>query len=227
MKAKYIISFIICICAILGIAGISHLTDNKPNQVIGSDNKGFVTKNVYASDNQPQNKIAIITGIHPREKIAIDPMKTATRNYALTHNIEITDYDIHVLDNPDNYTTGRFNGEELAARYIIPDIKKSNYKLVIIFHAHQQGYGEGYYIATPAMDNKSIEIAQNVPKTSPFRYYESPESKYTSSSSLKVSIPLAREGYPTFVYEIPEYSDAEDATNMTNILLDTFLNNTK
>lgn len=193
---------------------------------IGSDNKGYVIKDIYAADGQHKTKIAIITGMHPREKIAIDPMKNAAMNYALTHDLEITNYDIHVVDNPDNYTLGRFNGEELANQYIVPDIKKSNYNLVIIFHAHQQGYGSGYYISTPAMDNKSVEMAQNVQEVSPsFGYYRSYESGYKSSSASKVSDPIAKD-VPTFVYEIPEQSDTEDATNMTCRLLDMFLNGT-
>ncbi|MGZ7209209.1 MAG: hypothetical protein ACXVHV_04975, partial [Methanobacterium sp.] len=149
------------------------------------------------------NKIAIITGIHPREKIAIEPMKTAVRNYALTHNVEVTDYDIHVLDNPDNYTIGRANGEDLAAQYIVPDIKNSDYKLVIILHAHQVGYGQGFFIATPYMDNKSVEMAQSIPNTiSSFKYYKSNQTGSKTSSAIKVSIPIAENGCPTFVYEI-------------------------
>jgi hypothetical protein len=228
VKVKYIITIIIYFCALFGVTESLYLMDNKINQLnIGSDSKGYVIKDVYAANGQHPNKIAIITGMHPREKIAIDPMKTAVRNYALTHDIEVTDYDIHVLNNPENYTIGRFNGEELAAQYVIPDIKKTDYKLVIIFHAHQEGYGEGFYISTPAMDKKSVKIAENVPKITPLKYYKPSENEYKSTSALKVSDPIAEEGYPTFVYEIPENSDVEDATNRTNELLDVFLNHTK
>ncbi|MGZ7109495.1 MAG: hypothetical protein ACXVHW_11035, partial [Methanobacterium sp.] len=192
------------IIAVIGIAGVSNLMDSKTsNATIGSDSKGYVIKDVFASNGQHLNKIAIITGIHPREKIAIEPMKTAVRNYALTHNVEVTDYDIHVLDNPDNYTIGRANGEDLAAQYIVPDIKNSDYKLVIILHAHQVGYGQGFFIATPYMDNKSVEMAQSIPNTiSSFKYYKSNQTGSKTSSAIKVSIPIAENGCPTFVYEI-------------------------
>ncbi|MGZ7068454.1 MAG: hypothetical protein ACXVHS_05155 [Methanobacterium sp.] len=204
MKMKFLIIIIIGIIAVIGIAGVSNLMDSKTsNATIGSDSKGYVIKDVFASNGQHLNKIAIITGIHPREKIAIEPMKTAVRNYALTHNVEVTDYDIHVLDNPDNYTIGRANGEDLAAQYIVPDIKNSDYKLVIILHAHQVGYGQGFFIATPYMDNKSVEMAQSIPNTiSSFKYYKSNQTGSKTSSAIKVSIPIAENGCPTFVYEI-------------------------
>ncbi len=225
---KYKIFLIIsCLGIVALVVTMSILNNiNQTDNVIGSNNKGYVTKSVYASGGLHQNKIAIITGIHPREKIAIAPMEDVIKNYALTHDIEITDYSIHVLDNPENFTVGRTNGEDLAAEYIVPDIKKSDYKLVIIFHAHQEGYGDGFYIATPSMDNKSVELAQNVRKTLPsFRYYKSPKkSLYKATSVIKVSDPIAAEGYPTFVYEIPEQNTTENAAEMTNKLVDACVN---
>ena len=224
-----IIALIICF-GIIGIAGAIYTWNNINNSngvVIGSNNKGYVTKEVYASNEPNQPKIAVITGIHPREKIAISPMEALIKNYALTHSVEVTDYSIHVLDRPENFTVGRNNGEELAAQYIVPDIKKSEYKLVIIFHAHQQGYGDGFYIATPSMDNKSVALAQNVKKTLPsFRYYQSSKNDmYKATSVTRVSDPIVNEGFPTFIYEIPEQNTTENASEMTSKLLDSCINN--
>ena len=215
-----------CICLSIGSYALNN-HNNANTHVIGSNNIGYVTKEVYSSNGQHQTKIAVITGIHPREKIAISPMENLIKNYVLTHDVEVTDYSIHVLDNPENFNTGRKNGEELAAKYIVPDIKKSDYKLVIIFHAHQQGYGDGFFIATPSMDNKSVEIAKNVKKTLPsFNYYPSSRNNpYKATSVVLVSDPIANEGCPTFVYEIPEQNTTENATEMTNKLLDSCVNN--
>ncbi len=226
---KYKIALVIICLGIIGLAGTMYVFNNMNGanaSVIGSNSKGYVTKDNYTSNGQHQTKIAVITGIHPREKIAIIPMESLIRNYALTHDVEITDYSIHVLDNPEDFTIGRTNGEELAAEYIVPDIKKSDYKLVIIFHAHQQGYGDGFYIATPSMDNKSVEIAQNVQKTLPsFKYYKSPKkSRYKATSVTRVSDPIAAEGYPTFVYEIPEETTVQNASEMTNKLINACIN---
>jgi hypothetical protein len=227
---KYKIILIITCFGIIGVAGTIYTLNNITNSnsvVIGSDNKGYVTKEVYASNKPKHPKIAVITGMHPREKIAISPMETLIKNYALTHDVEVTGYSIHVLDNPENFTVGKNNGEQLAAQYIVPDIKKSDYKLVIIFHAHQQGYGDGFYIATPSMDNKSVSLAINVKKTLPsFNYYQSSKSNpYKATSVIRVSDPIANEGYPTFVYEIPEQNTTENAIEMTRKLLDSCINN--
>ena len=229
MEKYKLVVFIICF-SIIGIAGAAYILNNINNSnssVIGSDNRGYVTKEVYASNAPNQPKIAVITGIHPREKIAISPVEALIKNYASTHAIGITDYSIHVLDRPENFTVGRDNGEGLAEQYIVPDIKKSDYKLVIIFHAHQQGYGDGFYIATPSRDNKSVELAKNVKKTLPsFRYYQSSKNNiHKATSVIRVSDPIANEGYPTFIYEIPEQNTTENATEMTNKLLDSCINN--
>ena len=227
---KYKLVVVIICFGIIGITGTIYTLNNinSPNStVIGSDNRGYVTKEVYASNEPNQPKIAVITGIHPREKIAISPVEALIKNYALTHSVEVTDYSIHVLDCPENFTVGRNNGEELAAHYIVPDIKKSEYKLVIIFHAHQQGYGDGFYIATPSMDNKSVALAQNVKKTLPsFRNYQSSKNNmYKATSVTRVSDPIANEGFPTFIYEIPEQNTTENASEMTSKLLDSCINN--
>lgn len=227
---KYKLVVVIICFGIIGITGTIYTLNNinNPNStVIGSDNRGYVIKYIYTSNEPNQTKIAVITGIHPREKIAISPVEALIKNYALTHSVEVTDYSIHVLDRPENFTVGRNNGEELAAQYIVPDIKKSEYKLVIIFHAHQQGYGDGFYIATPSMDNKSVALAQNVKKTLPsFRYYQSSKNNmYKATSVTRVSDPIANEGFPTFVYEIPEQNTTENASEMTSKLLDSCINN--
>jgi len=227
---KYKILLLVICFGITGLTGAMYTLNNINHSnilVIGSNDKGYVTKEIFTSDKPHKTKIAVVTGIHPREKIAITPMEAVIRNYALTHDVEITDYKIHVSNNPENFTAGRNNGEDLAAQYIVPNIKKSNYKLVIIFHAHQQGYGDGFYIATPSMDNKSVELAQNVVKILPsFNYYPSYENNpYKATSVIKVSDPIAAEGYPTFIYEIPAENTTQDATEMTNKFMDACLNN--
>jgi len=229
---KYKIILIIICFGVIGIAGSLYTLNNTNNSnslLIGSNSKGYVTKEIYTSKGANSTKIAIITGIHPREKIAISPMEALVKNYTLTHDVEITDYSIHVLDNPNDFSVGRKNGEELAAQYIVPDIKKTDYKLVIIFHAHQQDYGDGFYIATPSMDNKSVELAQNVRKTLPsFKYYKAPQKNiHKATSAIRVSDPIAAEGYPTFVYEVPEKSTEQSATEMTNKLIDACTNSIK
>ena len=239
---KYEITIIICILIVVGAAYLLVNTNNSSasfinftnainstnsiSTIIGSNSNGYVTKDVYASPGLHQVKIAIITGIHPREKLAIDPVKTLIKNYTLSHNVEIINYAINVQDHPESYTIGRNNGEKLAAKYIVLDIKNSNPDLVIICHAHQWSYGSGFFITTPKMDKESVVLAENVRKVIPsFKYYKaSSDSRSNSTSAIRVSDPIAAAGYPVFVYEIPEWASAGEATNMTYKLINTSFN---
>ena len=188
---------------------------------IGSDDRGYVTKDVYAHYGQSNIKIVIVTGIHARESIAIAPEQWAAKVFALFTPVEIINYNIVVQKNPQDYTEGRKNGEGLAADYILPDVKKSDYDLVIISHAHQEGYGEGYYVATPQMDDASVAIAKTIKSSGSFNYYPSSKNaKYKSSSAIVFSKPLAIAGYPTLVYEIPENVSSFESFQMTYKLLE-------
>jgi hypothetical protein len=193
------------------------------HSLIGSDNRGFVLKDVYAGSNTNSNSktIAIVTGIHPRETLSKNVTSDLIRKYTLDPNTKIIHYDIKVTNNPMDYTYSRNNGEGLASDYILPDILKSSSDLVIICHDHKQGYGQGFYIATPEMDEKSIKMAELVNKSIPgFRYYKSDPTKPSSTSNIRFSKPLASSGYKTFVYEIPEWISYNEAYNMTK----TFIN---
>jgi hypothetical protein len=65
-------------------------------------------------------------------------------------------------------------------------LKNSDYQLVIIAHDHEQGYGEGYYIATPTHDSLSVSLGEAVHQLLPdFNYY--PGSTTTREKSTSIS----------------------------------------
>jgi hypothetical protein len=196
------------------------------NSFLGSDNRGYVTKNVYSNYGSYGPKIAVITGMHPREISAKTVVPNVIRSYALTHNVEIVNYQINVTDNPQDYTTGRKNGEGLVAQYVVPDIEKSDYNLVIIVHNHKQSYGNGYYIATPTMDAKSVSMAANIHNIlQDFNYYQRSADETPHSTSItKVDNPIAAAGTPVFVYEIPEWVGNSDVYSSSNRLIDACFN---
>jgi len=190
------------------------------HSTLGADERGYVTKDVYAHYGDSDKKIAVVTGIHPRESISIGLVQDVVKFYALTHGVELINYNIVVESDPDDFVRGRNNGEGLAAQYILPDVKKTDYDLVIIAHAHEPGYGEGFFIATPNMDEKSVYLAENVVNDlQDFNYYKASKKGKKSSSAIRFSNPLARAGYPTFVYEIPEWSGYFEAFYMTYRLI--------
>lgn len=188
---------------------------------LSSDNRGSVTKDVYSHYGTPTVRIAVITGMHPREELAGKMVPQAIKLFALLNRVEVADYHVMVEDQPDNFTIGRNNGEALVAQYAIPDIIKSNYQLVIVSHDHEQGYGEGYYIATPTHDTKSVSIGEAVHQIlSYFNFYPgSSNTKAQASSITVVDYPLTNAGIPVLVYEMPEWNNFFEAMYHTYKLM--------
>ncbi|BDZ71357.1 hypothetical protein [Methanobacterium petrolearium] len=195
------------------------------SSLLGSDYRGTVTKEVLAaSDSTSSDKktIAVITGMHPREKLSIETVSDVVNQYSLSANEEIIHYSVNVTNNPNNYYTGRSSGEGLVARYIVPDVKKSNVDVVIICHDHAPGYGRGYYIATPKMDSVSVVLGEKIEKDlSEFTYYRSTANAEHGSSTLTVSYPLASNGTGTLVYEMPEWATYTRAYHESKKLIST------
>lgn len=197
--------------------------NNITYDTIGNTSIGTVEKGI--SGNVSANKtIALITGIHPREKLSIEPEIEAAKEFG-NNDVKIIHYKVTVTDHPDDYDTGRANGESLVHDFVNPDVTSSDADAVIISHSHNTDYGEGFYVATPEMDNASVEMAEKISKTSDFNYYPvTGNESYKSTSAVLVSKPIAHEGYPTFVYEIPEDISDRTATDKTKELFEMISN---
>lgn len=218
MKTSSIILIIILV-----VAGVYLFANYSQHSTLGSNQQGYVTKDVYSHYGTPNAKIAVVTGMHPREDLATNLVPQVIKIFALLNNVEIVDYHVTVTDQPQDFDVGRVNGQALVAQYVIPDVKNSDYQLVIITHDHEQGYGEGYYIATPTHDSKSVTMGEAVHQLLPqFNYYPGSTTKREKSSSIsQVDRPLTNAGYPVFVYEIPEWNNQLEAAIMTYQLFST------
>lgn len=190
-----------------------------PYKVLASNDLGTVERTTYGCQTSAET-IALITGIHPAEKISADPEIQAAEEYVKEHSdVKVLNYKVNVVKDAGDYGKGRANGEKLAHDYVIPDVKKSNANCVIISHSYADGNGEGCYLATPQMDDASVEIAKKILATSDFGYRQNTGGDaYDSASAKLVPCPIAKAGYPTFVYEIPESMTAENSTNMAKDL---------
>ena len=223
-KTLAIISACVIIAAI--IIGSLNTASSTTHTILGSNDNGSVTKTVYSSEKSTK-KIAIVTGMHPREISAKTVVPKVIKDYADSHDVEVVNYQVTVTADPDVFSTGRHNGESLVAKYVIPDIKKSDYDLVVICHNHEKGYGnDSYYIATPTMDSKSVTLAEAVHNILPdFSYYQRDANKTAESTSIeKVDTPIVNTGTPVFVYEIPEWLGDSDVYTNTNRLIDACFN---
>lgn len=195
----------------------SHKYNEIKYTTIANTDLGSVEVGVSGSENATKC-IALITGIHPRETLSIEPEIQAAREFG-NDDVKILSYRVNVTKNPQDYSEGRANGESLVHDYVNPNVTASDADAVIISHSHIPEYGEGFYLATPEMDNASVEIAQKISNSSDFNYYPvTGNETYKSTSAVLVSKPIAQAGYPTFVYEIPEDITERTSTDKTKEL---------
>lgn len=201
-KSKLIIIF-----AVLIIGGLLLLQNGNYNEIdyqtLGNTSIGTVEVGISGNENATKC-IALITGIHPRETLSMGPEIESAKQFG-NDDVKIIHYKVTVTQNPQDYEEGRANGESLVHDYVNPHVTQSDADAVIISHSHNPDYGSGFYIATPEMDSASVNIAQNIEKSSDFNYYPvTGNETYKSTSAVLVSKPIAQAGYPTFVYEVPE-----------------------
>ena len=219
LKIIVIVVLLLIIGGVLFLESSNFSSQGQDYQTLANESIGTVEKCVYGNANAAKS-IALITGIHPREKLSINPEIKAAEEFA-NDDVKIIHYKVTVTDRPDDYEVGRDNGEKLVHDYVNPDVTKSDADAVIISHSHMAGYGEGFYLATPEMDDASVKMAETIKNESDFNYYPVTGGEtYKSTSAVLVSKPIAQAGYPTFVYEIPEDITNDTATSKTVELFD-------
>ena len=220
-KVKIILILIILIAISFIMFHEEYQLEHAPYKTIGNTSIGTVEKVIYGNANSDKY-IALITGIHPRETLAITPEIISAQQYVKDHgDVKIIHYKVTVTKDPTDYSKGRANGEKLVHDFVNPDVTSSDADCVIISHSHIESYGQGFYVATPNMDKESVSIASEINKTSDFNYYpKTGNESYKSTSAVLVSNPIAQAGYPTFVYEIPEDITENDSTRKTMELFD-------
>ena len=202
-KAKiFIIALIVVVAALL----VGFIYSGGTSEPVGENSLGHITKINYTHTDNPTVKIAVVSGMHSREKLHKFILPLVCRYFAFTHNdAEVVNYYVQVTDSPEDFNRGRANGESLVHDYVVDEVAKSDPDLVIIGHDHEPNYGEGYYIATPTMDKPSVKLAKNVCKEIGFNHYKRNKTVVPKSTSiLNVDNPIVETGTRVFVYEIPE-----------------------
>lgn len=226
MKRSYKIILIIALLAVIG--GIIFFETGQYNEIsyttIANTSIGTVEMGISGNENATKC-IALITGIHPRETLSIEPEIQAAREFG-SDDVKIISYKVTVTDSPQDYQQGRENGESLVHDYVNPNVTASDADAVIISHSHNPDYGEWFYLATPEMDDASVRLAEKISNSSDFNYYPvTGNETYKSTSAVLVSKPIAQAGYPTFVYEIPEDISERTSTDKTKELFGLIANN--
>ena len=198
-KTKIIIILII----LLGLILIFGNSKDISYETLADTDIGSVEVGICGNENATKC-IALITGMHPREPLSIGPEIEAAKQFG-GDDVKIIHYKVTVTRDAQDYNLGRANGESLVHDYVYPHVTSSDADAVVISHSHIPEYGEGFYVATPQMDDASVRIAKNINQSGDFNYYPvTGNETYKSSSAVLVSKPIAQAGYPTLVYEVPE-----------------------
>jgi len=186
----------------LGPKAVLNGTAKFTTTLLGKNSHGYVLK--LGPFGTGTNKVAVIMGVHPLEVQTHIAMLNAIE--ALTNslnNVQIWVYDV-VVPNGADYSTGRAAGQNLANKYVVPNIGTS-YKLVIDTHGNT-GKGPDYggyhnFVFAPLQNSKSLAMAKKLINSK----YTNGDLKYhflaDGTSPKYVTIPIANKGIPTLVFE--------------------------
>lgn len=187
----------------LGQPATVNITKPKTQTLLGKNSYGYVLK--LGPFGNGTKKVAIIVGVHPEEQQTHVAMLNAISYLSSTlKNIQIWVYDVVVTKDVTDYTASRVNGQNLANKYVVPNIDTS-FKLVVDTHGNRGNYYDSAgkliknSIFAPSKGATSISYANKIiAQTNGNLAYYDIES---GTSPKYVTIPIANKGIPALVYE--------------------------
>jgi hypothetical protein len=216
-KIRFIALMLLLVIAISGIFIFSQQTLQNQGKIsqgelLGSTDYGNVVKEGPFGNKNSHIKIAYIVGVHPLESNAHNAVVESIKSHDKSLKYCYYIYRVNVTKDAGDYDKGRMNGQLLANKYVIPDIEKSDFQLVIDIHSNRgkyTGYKQNRFLAVPVSDNRSESIAfEIINKISWLVYYIPPKGKGPTSPEY-VTDPLINSGIPAIVYETYMYDPYE------------------
>ena len=192
---------------------------DKSVKTIGKNSIGTVTLEGPYGNANSSVKVAYILGQHPRESNAHDAIYDSLLNNSDYLNYSYYVYRINVTAESDDFEESRMNGQLLAQDYVVKDVLKNGYDLVIDIHASNGGYVQDPYIFAPVSnDTVAYDAANNVTKAINYVIYYEPASY---SSPQYSTIPIEEGGIPAIVFEMrgnPDHSLETEANQFIHIV---------
>lgn len=154
-------------------------------------------------------KIAYVVGLHPLEnqthKTMIKLLPTLTNlNYCYDlYIINVTEDIGQYGDGSSDNSLGRQNGQNLAYKYVYPQIVNGSYELAVDVHSNVGAYEYRTFVFSPIKEGQASQYAREVSDNCENITYYAPSS---TTSGPYLTIPLNENGVPAFYYE--EYSFA-------------------
>ncbi len=210
-----IILLIIIIAISIALISMSH-KDNQisfndttlDHEIIANDSVGSVEV-IRNLGNPNGRKIAYVVGVHPLEN---ETHKTLLKILPTLTDLNCS-YDIYVInvtkdigyygDGSSDDSPGRQNGQNLALKYVYPEIVNGSYDLAVDVHSNVGAYQYKTFVFSPVKESLSGEYAHQIAENSPDINYYAPDS---TTSGPFLTIPLNENGVPAFYFE--EYSFA-------------------
>ena len=186
----------------LGPAATLNGTAKYNTTLLGKNSLGYVLK--LGAFGTGTNKVAIIVGVHPLEVQTHIAMLNAIMALSKTlNNVQITVYDV-VVKSGDDYSTGRSAGQTLASQFVVPNMGTS-YKMVMDCHGNK-GLGSSYsgypnFVFAPLENSASLSIASKLIQSNMTQGALNYHFLADGTSPQYVTIPIAKKGIPTIVYE--------------------------
>lgn len=190
---RKIIGIFLCLLLVFSIVDVSFA-----GTYLGCTKNGWAEKEVYGNT-ASSNTVVIITGVHPREYQFHNAIRTALRSNSGTLNKKYILYIVHVTKNPWNYNKGRMNGQIIANKFVVPDVKRIKPRIVIDIHENMwksSGYRYGRFMDPISKTAKTRSYAYYLASKMSIKVY-SPKG----TSPKYVTNPISRAGIPTLVYE--------------------------
>ena len=177
----------------------SNLKDKTPTTVVlGQDNTGTVSRMGPYGNVNSKTKIAYIVGVHPNEsqshQALVESVKTLDKSLDKCYYI----YQVNVTSGADSYSTGRMNGQLLAQKFVVPDIKDEKFNLAVDVHSNVGNWAENRFIFSPVSGSSAEKIAYQIKDQLPWLAYYVPPNP---TSPTYVTQPLIDAGVPAVIYE--------------------------
>lgn len=188
-----------------GNASISFRMNIVGAEFMGSTDYGDVTRLGPVGNTNSPVKVAYIIGVHPMEWQSHEAILASILSRKDSLNYCYYIYQVRVTNDTTDYNKGRINGQELARKFVVPDIQSRNFKMVVDVHSNRGVYQEKWFISVPVNDKPSLTFAhQIINQTSWLKFYVPPLDNGPTSGPY-VCIPLIKSGTPTMVYETYMY----------------------
>lgn len=170
--------------------------------VVGNNTNGTVYK-IVAGNESSNETVGIILGVHPREHEIHEAVNKTIYNITSENGTQDLSkryviYYIKTINNLTSHDETRYAGEELANRFIVPNIEKENPFLVVDVHEINPEYEYSNFVFS--LSNRTDKVNSYISKLSSdvnlvdynFDLGTSPE---------KVTKPIADKGINTLLVE--------------------------